>query len=168
MAGLGVAASGSGSWLSPAMAEPPWAGYGIFLGLRFPVSKMGTIIVPTSLQDPRRLDKGTDTFHSHNRYAEGVSGDGEKCGQFRETLEEVHWAELGDALGVEGEGGVLRTILAPSLTAEKSGLWGGTHSLFRPSLLCTPGLSQTELWQSVPPNQLCAFTPVLPSASDVS
>lgn len=132
MAGLGVAASGSGSWLSPAMAEPPWAGYGIFLGLRFPVSKMGTIIVPTSLQDPRRSDKGTDTFHSPNHYAEGVSGDGEKCGQFRETLEEVHWAELGDALGVEGEGGVLRTILAPSLTAEKRLV--GRYTLSLPSL----------------------------------
>ena len=37
----------SGCCLCPGRAEQPWAGHFSIQGLRFPISKMGTVILPT-------------------------------------------------------------------------------------------------------------------------
>lgn len=37
---------------------------------------------------------GTDAFHSLNNDEDGVSGDGEKCGQFQEMLVRCHTWEM--------------------------------------------------------------------------
>lgn len=137
---------GGGPWLG--LEQPPLGldpgsalqrlGCCTFLGLRLPISKMGTIIVPSSPQDLRRLNKGTDTFHSHNNYEEGSLGTQRSVGGIERRWKrstglnlETHWVCEGDS---------------------------GSQFDYHPFLPLHSGPSQTQLRPAVPPNQLCGFT----------